>query len=75
MSPMKHGRQGRLSAFATDDDPDDQDLTDAERDAWTRVEQGDTGVREFARKTGRSPGTVGNLLARARAKVDGEEAT
>ncbi|PSQ63691.1 MAG: hypothetical protein BRD21_01820 [Halobacteriales archaeon SW_8_66_22] len=27
------------------------------------------GVREYARKTGRAPGTVGNLLARAREKA------
>jgi DNA-binding CsgD family transcriptional regulator len=44
-------------------------LTDAEQDAWTAVEQGDRGVREYARETGRSPGTVGNLLARARRKL------
>ena len=29
------------------------------------------GVREYARKTGRAPGTVGNLLTRARQKVGG----
>ncbi|QGN06151.1 sigma-70 family RNA polymerase sigma factor [Halorhabdus sp. CBA1104] len=48
-------------------------LTPAERDAYEAVEIEDYGVREFARKTGRKPGTVGNLLSRARQKVGGEE--
>lgn len=47
----------------------DEELTDAERDAYEAVERGRYGVREYARRTGRSPGTVGNLLARARAKI------
>lgn len=61
--------QADLSRFADRGDDADAGLTDAERDVWTAVEQGDNGVREFARKTERSPGTVGNLLSRARAKV------
>ncbi|ACV10991.1 RNA polymerase, sigma-24 subunit, ECF subfamily [Halorhabdus utahensis DSM 12940] len=47
-------------------------LTPAEKDAYEAVEIEDYGVREFARKTGRRPGTVGNLLSRARGKVGGE---
>lgn len=45
-------------------------LTEAERDAYRAVETGECGQREYARKTGRSPGTVGNLLVRARRKLD-----
>lgn len=44
-------------------------LTEAEREVWDAVEFGPYGPREYARKTDRSPGTVGNLLARARAKI------
>lgn len=47
-------------------------LTDAERAAYLACEHGDTGVREYARQTDRAPGTVGNLLARARRKIDGD---
>lgn len=46
-------------------------LTDAEREALEAVEEDGYGVREYARKTGRSPGTVGNLLARAEEKLEG----
>lgn len=49
----------------------DDQLTDAERDAYEAVENGDYGVREYARATNRSPGTVGNLLRRARGKLHG----
>jgi len=48
-------------------------LTDAERRAYEAVENGDCGVREFARWTNRAPGTVGNLLRRARAKIGGSD--
>jgi DNA-directed RNA polymerase specialized sigma24 family protein len=48
------------------------ELTDAEREVYEAVEQDGYGMREFARKTGRSPGTVGNLLTRARQEVGGE---
>jgi len=48
------------------------DLTDAERRAFDAVDNGQFGVREFARETDRAPGTVGNLLRRARAKVGGK---
>lgn len=43
-------------------------LTKAEREVYAAVEQGEYGMREYARETGRSPGTVGNLLDRARRK-------
>jgi len=47
-------------------------LSDAEQEAYQAVEQDGYGMREYARKTGRSPGTVGNLLRRARRKLGGE---
>lgn len=68
-------KQAALSEFAPEDDdePIEELLTPAERDAWMAVEQGEQGVRPFARETGRSPGTVSNLLRRARRKVgDGD---
>jgi DNA-directed RNA polymerase specialized sigma24 family protein len=49
-------------------------LTDAQREVYEAVEQDDYGVREYARKTGRSKGTVGNLLRRARRRLGGEAA-
>jgi DNA-directed RNA polymerase specialized sigma24 family protein len=49
-------------------------LTDAEREVYEAVEQDGYGMREYARKTGRSAGTVGNLLRRARRKIGGEAA-
>lgn len=48
---------------------DDDRLTEAERDVYESVERGPYGVREYARLTDRAPGTVGNLLRRARAKL------
>jgi hypothetical protein len=50
-----------------------EDLTPAELDAFLTCAWGDVGVREYARETNRSPGTVGNLLRRARDKVGGGE--
>jgi DNA-binding CsgD family transcriptional regulator len=44
-------------------------LTDAEAEVYEACVRGDSGVREYARGTDRSPGTVGNLLRRARDKV------
>jgi DNA-binding CsgD family transcriptional regulator len=45
-------------------------LTEAERDAYEEIERGDMGVREYQRARGySSPGTVSNLLARARGKL------
>jgi len=48
-------------------------LSEAEREVYEAIKQDDYGVREYARKTGRSPGTVGNLLQRAREKKAGSE--
>jgi hypothetical protein len=45
-------------------------LTSAELDAYLTCDLGDCGVREYARATSRAPGTVGNLLGRARRKVE-----
>jgi len=64
--------QASLTEFESATSPDTSQLTDAEREAYVAVERGDCGVREFARRTGRSPGTVGNLLARAREKLGQE---
>jgi len=55
-----------------DDDPDRfDDLTSAELDAYLHCDLGSVGVREYATHTGRSPGTVGNLLGRARDTLGG----
>ncbi|WP_262174974.1 SWIM zinc finger family protein [Haloarcula laminariae] len=49
-----------------DDDPTRYDeLTPAVLDAFLTCRLGSLGVREYARQSGRSPGTVGNLLADA----------
>lgn len=48
-------------------------LSEAQREVYQAVEQDGYGVREYARKTGRAPGTVGNLLRRARREVGGGE--
>lgn len=48
-------------------------LSSSEREVFEAIEQDGYGVREYARKTGRSPGTVGNLLSRARRKVGGDQ--
>lgn len=56
-----------------DYEPDLSILTDAERDAYEACVHGGEGVREYARRTDRTAGTVGNLLRRARRRLDGEE--
>jgi DNA-binding CsgD family transcriptional regulator len=48
---------------------DEDKLTPAECDVWNFVQCGPHGPRENARISGRSPGTVGNLLRRAKAKL------
>ncbi|GGK56703.1 helix-turn-helix transcriptional regulator [Haloarcula sebkhae] len=53
-----------------DYEPDLSPLTDAEQEVYEAVGMGQYGPREYARKTGRSPGTVGNLLGRAREKLE-----
>jgi hypothetical protein len=50
--------------------PDLSALTDAEYAAYMAVNDCGYGVREYARETERAPGTVGNLLARADAKLE-----
>jgi DNA-binding CsgD family transcriptional regulator len=62
---MSTGFQATFDDLGWDDDK----LTPAERDVWNSVETGPHGPREYARMTDRSPGTVGNLLRRARAKM------
>jgi len=52
-----------------DDDPTRYDLTPASLDAYLTCDLGSLGVREYARYSGRSPGTVGNLLASARDSI------
>jgi DNA-directed RNA polymerase specialized sigma24 family protein len=54
-------------------EPDLAGLSDAEREVYEAIEQDGYGVREYARKTDQSPGTVGNLLRRARRKTAGSE--
>jgi len=49
-------------------------LSEAQREVYQAIEQDGYGVREYARKTGRAPGTVGNLLRRARNQLGGEAA-
>ncbi|NLV05289.1 sigma-70 family RNA polymerase sigma factor [Haloarcula rubripromontorii] len=53
-----------------DYEPDLSPLTDAEREVFKAVGMGQYGRREYARKTDRAPGTVGNLLRRAREKIE-----
>jgi len=50
-------------------DTDLSALSPAELDAYLACDVGDVGVRQWARHTDRSPGTVGNLLSRARRKL------
>jgi DNA-binding CsgD family transcriptional regulator len=64
--------QTSLDAFAG---PDLSALTETEREVYVAVERGDYGAREFQRERGwSSPGTVSNILRRARAKVEGGDA-
>ncbi|WP_225334898.1 sigma-70 region 4 domain-containing protein [Halomicrobium urmianum] len=58
--------------FGRPRDADLTTLTPAQQDAYLHVDLGGEGVREYARRTDRSPGTVGNLLADARENVGGE---
>lgn len=60
-----------LEDFAEEGDGENLDvLTDAELEVYVSVERGDTGVRELARESNRRPGTVGNLLKRARPRLE-----
>jgi DNA-directed RNA polymerase specialized sigma24 family protein len=62
--------QSSLFEFERDELENLDALTDAERAVYEAVEYDETGVREFARETDRRPGTVGNLLKRARLRLD-----
>ena len=57
-------------ATLVDFGPDLSELTEAEREAYVACRENGVGVREFARRTERGPGTIGNLLARAEAKLE-----
>lgn len=57
--------QSNWGQFSTDL----QCLSPAQRKAYLACEKGEYGVREFAREIGRSPGTVGNHLRRARDRL------
>lgn len=78
-SAAYHDAQQTLFEAATDDAQQTlsehtdglEALTDAERDAYIAVREYDAGVRAFADQTDRSPGTVGNLLSRVEAKLEG----
>ena len=60
--------QARISDFESEQDL--SQLSDAEREVYERVKCGKFGPREFQRKKGwSSPGTVSNLLRRAREKL------
>lgn len=48
-------------------------LTAAEREVYEAIEEDGYGVREYGRRTDRQPGTVGNLLSRAREKLEGDD--
>lgn len=63
-------RQMNLSSFEdVDVGPSREELTPAERDVFEAVDEGPYGAREYARETNRSPGTISNLLRRARDKI------
>lgn len=57
-----------------DFEPDLAQLTEAEREVYEAVDLGRWGPRRYARETDRSPGTISNLLRRAREKVGGDDA-
>lgn len=69
MSPMRPPRQEKLTKWEVTED-DLEELTPAEREVYREIElKGKIGPRELAKQSGRSPGTVGNLLSRAREKL------
>jgi DNA-directed RNA polymerase specialized sigma24 family protein len=65
-------RQRGLGEFGSGTGLDLSDLTDAERAAYVAVRLNEVGMREHARATDRSAGTVGNLLQRAEQKIGRE---
>lgn len=72
------GRQYRFPPLWIFDERPDHDreairgLTPKQMGAYLACELGDKGVREYARETARSPGTVGNHLRWARESVEVE---
>lgn len=66
-------QQSSLFRYESEAVPDLSALTDAEREVYEAVEQGEYGPRGYARETERSPGTVSNLLRRARRKLGLED--
>ncbi|MFC7212889.1 RNA polymerase subunit sigma-24 [Saliphagus sp. GCM10025334] len=58
--------QARLVDFGPDLSP----LTEAEREAYVACREIGVGLREFARRTDRRPGTIGNLLGRAEDRLE-----
>ncbi len=65
--------QSSLLDFGKDGLRDLSELTDAEREVYIAVEREGIPVRQVARETDRRPGTVGNLLKRARLRLDDRE--
>jgi len=63
-------RDATLAEFGTGTDPDLDRLTDAERRAYVAVRLNGVSVREHARETDRSAGTIGNLLRRAEDRLE-----
>lgn len=64
-------KQARLSTFEESHDHDLPDsLTEQEREDYRAVEIDGVGVRERARERDVSPGTLSNILRRAREKVE-----
>ncbi|MFP8952421.1 RNA polymerase subunit sigma-24 [Natrialbaceae archaeon A-arb3/5] len=57
-------------ATLVDFERDLSQLTEAEREAYVACREHEIGVREFARRTERRPGTIGNLLGRAESKLE-----
>lgn len=57
-------------SFGADGLENAETLTPAELDVWLHVEVAGTTQAQFARETDRSPGTIWNLLDRARRKLE-----
>lgn len=62
--------QSSLFDFEADGLRDLSELTEAERDVYIAVEREEKAVRQVARETDRRSGVVGNLLKRARLRLD-----
>lgn len=64
--------QGRLTEYGATDHLDLDRLTGAEKRAYVACRVNGVGVREHARETDRSPGTISNLLRRADDRLGGK---